>query len=203
MSEWAASDHGCSAAGTSSFRQQRCVVLPPLTPQNSSPCFGSQGNATVHGPLSYILSQIFFQTVLSHLFINICFVAVVMHSHQAALHRLQTTRLHCLGNPGSLCKRQQKTENRGNIGPTLVVAFIALDFFFCVDEHWDESLEASFRRERETGLISLCKIFWLRIAGKFYKRICVDFQPRKKYSIDQPAIKSLAENSDKHNHQSL
>ena len=107
------------------------------------------------------------------------------------------------GNPGSLCKRQHKTENRGNIGPTLVVAFIALDFFFCLDEHWDESLEASLRRERETGLISQSKIFWLRIAGNFYKRICVDFQPRKKYSIDQPAIKSLAENSDKHNHQSL
>ena len=90
------------------FASSAVLCCPPLAPQNSSPCFGSQGNATVHGPLSYILSQIFFQTVLSHLFINICFVAVVMHSHQAALHRLQATRLHCLGESWQLV---QESEN--------------------------------------------------------------------------------------------
>ena len=206
VSEWLASDHGCSASGTSSFRQQRCVVSPPIDTaelrRTPHPALVLRAMPQFMGPY-----PIFYPKYSSKLCFHICSSIFVLwllsciHTRPCCIDCKQQGCI--VWGILAACARSNRKHCRGNIGPTLVVAFIALDFFFCLDEHWDESLEASLRRERETGLISQSKIFWLRIAGNFYKRICVDFQPRKKYSIDQPAIKSLAENSDKHNHQSL
>ena len=208
VSEWLASDHGCSASGTSSFRQQRCVVSPPIDTaelrRTPHPALVLRAMPQFMGPY-----PIFYPKYSSKLCFHICSSIFVLWL-LSCIH----TRPRCID-----CKQQgcivwgilaacardntkQKTEE------TLDPLWLLLSLLWISSFVWMSTgmkvWKLLFEEKEKLVWFHKAKYSGWELQENFTKGFgSISSRERSKYSIDQPAIKSLAENSDKHNHQSL
>ena len=118
VAEWAPSDHGCVHQWLSPAlccpQLYTAAEPPPLT------CIDSCGKAST----KYSIPNSHPDFTKLVFCIQICITTVVMHSHQATLHRLQT-KGHCLGEFWCcyIVRARNNTKQniaRGNIGPILL-----------------------------------------------------------------------------------
>ena len=168
--EWAPSDHGCSKSGHQWLSPALCVG-PTLHCKPPSPALIPVAKPKFIGPLPNVYpkySSFTFRWV--HPTLHGCCHAFTP-GRVASIANSKALLLG--GNSGGVVRNNIKQHiTKGDIGPTLVVAFITKKISFsCVEEGWDENL-----KHKKADLLLWSKISYLVIAAKLCQIVWVYFQ---------------------------